>query len=220
MGSIKHSLLDLINSGVFPLIVSLPANRPELAQAAVDGGADAIKVHIRLGRRASGHRFGTLAEEKAAIEAILGVVDVPVGIVPGAEDPATPEEIAELGELGIDFLDMYWHHLPTYILKGTKIRIAAAIDSDFQYGELSVLTRRQDVAMVEASIMDKAEYGHPLNLRDLVKYELITQKRLLPSGGPLLREVGVKGVILGAVVSGKEPQTIGETVREFKDALS
>ena len=153
-----------------------------------------------------------------------------MGIVPGAEDPATPRKIAGLEELGIDFLDMYWHHLPTYMLNRTKLKIAAAIDGNFQYEELPVLTRRQDVAMLEASIMDKTEYGHPLNLRDLVKYELIatgsfkpvlvpTQKRLLPSDLLLLREVGIKGVILGAVVTGKEPQTIRETVRKFKDVL-
>ena len=89
------------------------------------------------------------------------------------------------------------------MLNRTKLKIAAAIDGNFQYEELPVLTRRQDVAMLEASIMDKTEYGHPLNLRDLVKYELIatgsfkpvlvpTQKRLLPSDLLLLREVESK----------------------------
>ncbi len=231
MGNLKQSLLNLVESSRFPLVVSLPANRLELARAAISGGADAIKVHIRVGHRASGHHFGTLAEEIDAIRNIISAVDVPVGIVPGAEEPATPAEMEELEGLGIDFLDMYWHHLPSYILTGTQIKIAAAIDGVFQHEELPLLTKRRDVAMLEASIMDKTEYGKPLNLRDLVTYELITrnsfkpvlvptQKQLMPSDLPLLQEIGVKGVIMGAIVTGTKAETIEKAVRDFKEALS
>jgi hypothetical protein len=35
------------------LIASLPRNDPALAQAALDGGADVVKVHLHLQHRAS-----------------------------------------------------------------------------------------------------------------------------------------------------------------------
>lgn len=42
------------------LFVSLPANDIKLAEAALASGADGLKVHINVGHRASGNRFGTL----------------------------------------------------------------------------------------------------------------------------------------------------------------
>ena len=47
------------------LIASLPRNDPQLAQAALDNGADVIKLHINLRHHASGTHFGALEEEQA-----------------------------------------------------------------------------------------------------------------------------------------------------------
>ena len=66
----------------FPVVVCSQPIRA--AQAAVDSGADAIKVHIRLGHRASGHHFSTLAEDRNY--SYCGNRYCPRRIVPGAED--------------------------------------------------------------------------------------------------------------------------------------
>ncbi|PJB63418.1 MAG: hypothetical protein CO095_16530, partial [Armatimonadetes bacterium CG_4_9_14_3_um_filter_58_7] len=64
------------------LIVSLPANSPELAIAAIAGGAECLKVHIRVHHDASGTHFGSLEDERGNLESILSVAGtVPVGIV-------------------------------------------------------------------------------------------------------------------------------------------
>src|SRR5574340_421796 len=85
------------------LIVSLPANSPELAGAAAEGGADALKVHLHVRHEASGTRFGDLAAERANLEGILAT-ELPVGVVPGAgDDRPTPEEMRELAAMGVDF---------------------------------------------------------------------------------------------------------------------
>ena len=66
------------------LWVSLPHNEPELAQAALEAGADVLKVHIAADHFASGTRFGTLEEEGERIAQIIAAAkDKPVGIVPG-----------------------------------------------------------------------------------------------------------------------------------------
>ena len=44
------------------LIMSMPVNEPEVMQAALDAGADVVKVHVNLLHRASGNSFGTLEE--------------------------------------------------------------------------------------------------------------------------------------------------------------
>ena len=74
----KTRFLDLLRaaqegsrSGV--LIASLPRNDPELARAALAGGADVLKVHLNVTHNASGVRFGSLAEKAANLEAIRGI---------------------------------------------------------------------------------------------------------------------------------------------------
>ena len=50
---------QMIESNSFTVVVSLPANDLDLARAALDAGAQAIKVHCNVWHRASGHTFGT-----------------------------------------------------------------------------------------------------------------------------------------------------------------
>ena len=40
----------------------------------------------------------------------------PVGIVPGGEKIATPAEMRRLGEIGIDFFDLYAQDMPAWML--------------------------------------------------------------------------------------------------------
>ena len=54
-------LIDLLKTNKMTLIVSLPENSLELALAAVEGGADALKVHCGVKHKASGVEFGSLA---------------------------------------------------------------------------------------------------------------------------------------------------------------
>ncbi len=109
------------------LIVSLPANSPELARAAVDGGAEALKVHLHVRHDASGTQFGNLAEERANLERILAL-GRPTGIVPGAGDHLpTPEEMRALAEMGVDFFDLYVHDTPAWLVRFAGMTRAARI---------------------------------------------------------------------------------------------
>ena len=55
---------EMIRQNKFSLVVSLPSNDLELAKAALEGGAQAVKVHCNVWHRASGHTFGSYAENK------------------------------------------------------------------------------------------------------------------------------------------------------------
>ena len=66
-----NKLLQRLNNEPFTLMVSLPQNDPELARAAIRGGAQGLKIHINVHHHASGTHFGTWAEERNEIEAIL-----------------------------------------------------------------------------------------------------------------------------------------------------
>jgi len=47
---------EVVNENKFTLVVSLPENNLELARAALEGGAQAIKVHANVWHRSSGQR--------------------------------------------------------------------------------------------------------------------------------------------------------------------
>ena len=73
--------LSILNQKRPALIASLPGNRLDLAKAAVECGADVVKVHMNVQHRASGLHFGTFEEEKETLQEILSVAKGPCGIV-------------------------------------------------------------------------------------------------------------------------------------------
>src|SRR3712207_2114021 len=98
-----NRLLNTLRTQEFTLLVSLPRNDVQLAQAAVRGGAQGLKVHINVHHYASGTHFGSLKEERDNLERIMEAAgDIPVGIVPGGTPFATPDDFAALAQLGID----------------------------------------------------------------------------------------------------------------------
>lgn len=223
-------LMDHLTRNPFTLIVSLPRNDVELARAALDAGADALKVHIHVQHRASGTHFGSLADELNAIEAICSLSDRPVGLVPGDNPFAHPEELRQACRLGIDFLDAYTHHLPVYALD-TPLTIMAALDYSFSPSAAEVLHQLEFVHCIEASIVHPEGYGQALNLADVIRYREIavagkkpvvvpTQRALAPEELHYLAAVGVRGIVLGAVVTGTTAQSLAQAVTAFKNAAN
>ncbi|MCK4324698.1 MAG: hypothetical protein KAW89_09230 [Armatimonadetes bacterium] len=215
------------------LVVSLPRNEVQFAEAAQVGGADAVKVHINVHHHASGTVFGSLQEEQEALEAIVQV-GLPVGIVPGAEAAmASPDDMQKLDEMGIDFFDAYVHQMP-----------AAMLQMETQMSRMIALSHRQRQAnfslgpcaawcdLIEASIIEPDGYGHPLTVADLCDYSAIctaypdipvlapTQRRIRPDELSILTNCGIRGIIIGAVVTGDEPATVEQTTRRFADVLT
>ena len=110
---------EMIRQNKFSLVVSLPSNDLELAKAALEGGAQAVKVHCNVWHRASGHTFGSYAENKEFLRKLIELCgDVPVGLVPGGADAfITPEERLELEQMGLGFFSSYSQHLPCHMME-------------------------------------------------------------------------------------------------------
>ncbi|MFC4599466.1 hypothetical protein [Cohnella hongkongensis] len=212
------------------LVVSLPANDVELARAALEAGADGLKVHMNVGHRASGNRFGPLAEYEAAFREIRAMFEGPLGIVPaGSVEEAKPDEIRRLAPLGFDFYSIYAQHLPSFMLDGTGLDRTFAVN---EHSDLDLLSAASHYGMtaVEASIVPGAEYGTPLSFADVLKYRHIveraqvpvllpSQRKLVPDDIRVLGETGIKAVMLGAIVVGTTEETIRRAVAGFRDAI-
>lgn len=219
-----------LSSDKLQLFVSLPANDAELARAAVRAGADGLKVHINVDHRASGNRFGPLAEYAETFAEIRSLFEGPLGIVPGGSAEAVQaEEIRALPGMGIDFYSIYAWHLPVYMLKSPGLARTCAVDDRF---DLSLLESAAALGIeaIEASIVPGAEYGSPLCLADLLKYRRVaeraklpvivpSQRKIGPQDVPGLIDCGVKVLLVGAVAVGTTAESIGRSVSLLREAI-
>lgn len=227
---------ELIEGNKFSLVVSLPSNNLELAEAALDGGAQAVKVHCNVWHRASGHTFGTYAENREFLQQLIALCrDVPVGLVPGGEDAfITPEERLELENMGLGFFSSYSQHLPCHMMESKVLTKMVAIDYTYTENTLDAV-QSSDIDVLECSVQPGENYGTDLNYADILRYSDIvtksgkpclipTQRKIKPCEVRHLYEAGCKAVMIGAIVMGKEPdakqlQAVTSAFREAIDAL-
>jgi hypothetical protein len=213
------------------LLVSLPENSPQLARAAADGGADALKVHIHVHHEASGTKFGDLVQERASLEKILAL-GLPTGVVPGAgDDVASPDEIAELAAMGLDFFDLYARDMPAWLASFEGMTRAVALQGSADAAALGDF-EALGFEMIEAAVIPHEGYGHPLSVADLAAYRQIRRATALPIIVPtqraikpeevavLVGTVGVNAVMIGAIVTGREPDSLRAATQRFAAALA
>ena len=232
---------QLINHD-FTLLVSLPANDIELARAALRGGAQGLKVHVNVAHFASGTRFGSWLEERAVIAEIVQLAqeyNASVGIVPGATSTdengehlafATEDEFADMAQVGLDYFDAYPADAPAWTTQQKHLDIMMAAYHGGTIDELRVL-ESLGMTLCEASIMPHEEYGKPLSARDLARYRALcseigspvivpSQKKLAPRDIPFLQRTGARGVLIGAIVTGRESQSIEDATRAFAQEIN
>ncbi|WNC13666.1 hypothetical protein [Brevibacillus brevis] len=214
----------------FLLLVSLPRNDEELAGAALEGGADGLKVHMNVYHRASGNGFGPLTEYRDVFAAMRSRFDGPLGIVPaGSPEALDPGELAQLASVGFDFISIYGHHLPASMLQTEGVATTFAIDDRFDLPLLSAV-RHFPVTALEASVIPGEQYGTPLVFSDLLKYRVLvekagipvmvpTQRRIVPKDIPALKDTGVRVLLAGAMSIGTTAEEIKRSVAALREAI-
>jgi len=232
MNSERRIVETKLKAGQPMLLVSLPRNDLELAQAAVAGGAQCLKVHLNVHHHASGTHFGTLEEEGPLLERI-GDLGLPVGIVPGGNEAMVSRaDMQRLEESGIDFFDAYIDDMPPWMLElNTSMSRMIALSYRQKDSGFSLGPHASGCDMIEASIIEPDGYGQPLTGTDMNEYEQIiscypdlpvvvpTQRRIAPEQVAALLEVGVRGILIGAIVTGREATTLEAATRRFREAL-
>lgn len=224
---------EMIHENRFSLVVSLPSNDLDLAKAALEGGAQAVKVHCNVWHRASGHTFGTYAENREFLRQLIALCgDVPVGLVPGGADAfISAEERKELEAMGLGFFSSYCHHLPCHMMESSSLSKMVAIDYTYTDSTLAAI-RASDIDVLECSVQPGENYGTDLNFADILRYSHIaanagkpclipTQRKIKPSEVKHLHRAGCKAVMIGAIVMGKEPgpEDVRSATAAFREAV-
>lgn len=222
-------LLDVLKER-FTLMVSLPKNSPELARAAVEAGAECLKVHINCHHFASDTRFGSWQQEKAVIAEIKEICgDIPLGLVTGEENQPSASDLEEIAGFGFDFWDLFCKFTPPQYLDLPNLGRMVAIDSSWQPWLVEAMAEL-GVDVIESSIIPRDQYRGGLSLEDVARYHHLaksspmpilipTQRAILPEQVRYLKRAGAAGITIGAVVTGLENPGFGEAVGRFREAI-
>ncbi|OGC25488.1 hypothetical protein A2291_03295 [candidate division WOR-1 bacterium RIFOXYB2_FULL_42_35] len=212
----------LLSDNKLTLIIALPKNDLELAEAAVRGGADALQFHVNI------TGFAGFAEEKENLQALVRQIKVPLGLSFGYNAETSEAEIKEIKKLGFDFFSVRMKLLPDYLRKIRGIGRIVTLHSDFIFEDLVNLDKIGADAL-DAAIVPSHGQGKDMVVGDLQNYISIvlaagvpviipTQKDIRPSEVPIVADTGAKGLLLTPVVTGTTAQHIEKNVREFRVA--
>ena len=219
---------ELLSEKKLTLVMSLPSNDPALCRAAFEEGADVVKVHINVEHRASGTHFGSLQQERPAVEKMLEQAKGPMGLVPGACVEAAARDLPAAAEMAFDFFSIYAHHMPVGIPTPRKTWMVAC-DGTYSPEEVSAM-QPMGADVVEASIVPGSEYGSLLCMRDLLRYHSLcaatalpvvvpTQRVILPQQVQALAQTGARGLMIGSIVTGRTEDSIRKAVNAFRNAI-
>lgn len=209
-----------IAAGEMPVVISLAHHDHDLAKAALDAGALALKVHLNAWHRAAGHRFGSFAEERPFLEQ-LSKLGCPLLVMAGQETVPSADEMDALADLGFESFNLYLRHAQPHLFQ-SRLRPVLALDEEGGDAEIDRIKAVPD-AWMEASIMRFADYHTPLNAGDLTRYRAIvervgkpvivpSQKRFTPEDMAPLKAAGIAAVLLGVVVTGETPESMAAAV--------
>lgn len=215
----------------FPLLVSLPKNDIALVDAALQGGADGVKVHLNCFHRASGNSFGNFSQEKTFLEQ-LAAKKTRKFVMIGQETLPTEAEMSWLSEHGFEGYNLYLYHAQSHIFKSQMTPILA-LAHGFTSADIQKVLEVPN-AMIEASIVDPNDYGKPLSQEDVEQYKKIyshakravivpTQKNVTPEEIHQLKDAHVYALLMGVIVLGADAASIEKNVKRFvkaRDAIA
>ena len=224
-----NQLHNQLTQNDWTLLVSLPRNDAELARAALRGGAQGLKVHLNVEHFASGTRFGSWNEEREILAQIVEIAQsegASVGVVPGANGAfASPSDFRGLAEIGVDYFDAYPFDCPAWALAQPDLDVMMAAFHGYNLSEFAGL-QNLGMTLCEASILGHDDYGKGLTARDVAAYAALvktlsvpvivpSQKKIEPGDVAALRASGARGLLIGAIVTGREAETIEAAARSF-----
>ncbi len=219
----ETKLYTALTTGAFPIIVSLARHDLDLAKAALDGGAYALKTHLNAYHRATGTTFGSFAEERPFFEA-LSQLGCPLLVMAGQETVPSAEEMDALADLGFEGFNVYVDHMQPHLLT-SRLRPMPALSATSTPDDIKQIAALPG-CVVEASIMPFERYRTAMTEADLERYAAVvdavdvpvivpSQLALTPRDAIRLREAGIAAPLLGAIVTGDTPRSMLQSVRQF-----
>lgn len=223
-----NAYMQLFEEKQHPLIMSIPCNDADIAEAAFNAGADAVKVHVNLTHHASKFHFGAASEHRECFERLFACRRGPLGVVLGDSAQIVRDTFADTLAYPFDFVSLYAAHTPTEILRLPQARMIAC-DGNTTLKEVEEFAG-MGANILEASMLPPEEYGKPLQMMDLIRYRQLveasglpvvvpTQRAIRPEDVKALFDVGVRGLMIGAIVTGVTRDSVKRAVEIYRNAI-
>src|SRR5271157_3996504 len=135
-----RGLSRLLNQAQAPLMAILPHNTSEYAEAAQQGGADAMILGIDKTESMFPGLFGSFDLQEDSILGIVSTSSIPVGISIGDSRPLTPDGWERIVSKPFSFVNMFAHHMPPFVLSDTRIDKLVSIGSGYMLEQVKSIS--------------------------------------------------------------------------------
>jgi hypothetical protein len=207
----------------FVILGDLGANSAELAVACEEAGASGVVLHLNE-TPSHGLRFGGLEIELDSLKECLSILRIPAGISIGDSRPLLREEWETCVALGFSFVNMFAHHMPTFVWKDERIAKFVSIASGYILEQVKAISEFPEVEGLVSCLTPATGYGLSLNLFDVATLRLISglskkpvlysaQRKIRPEDISILFEQGCRGLLV-------MPSIFGATTKgEYKHSI-
>jgi hypothetical protein len=226
-----RGLSRLLGQAQAPLLAILPHNTLEYAEAAQQGGADALILGIDKTESMFPGLFGSFDLQEDSILGIVSTSSIPVGISIGDSRPLTPESWERIVGKSFSFVNMYAHHMPPFVLTDERIDKLVSVGAGYMVEQIKSLSEMSHVKALEAAIVSPQGQTHVFSVLDLSTLRMISklsdkpvilraQKRLEAGDFRSIAEAGLRGLSLdpSALEAGVEAYraAVASYLRQFK----
>ena len=213
------------------LLAVLPRNELALAEAAVRAGADAIALRLCGAVTDLLKETGDFAAEEAAIRETLAVLGdkTSVGIIVGSNGTLAPDQLAQIGGLGIDFLATYPHLTPAAFLELSDVGRVAILDqqggnvvrgiNDLSLQAVLVRTERPNDSPADMTVLDVATFRAAADSihRPIVAFP---SWKVVAADLEILKNAGIEGAALVGPSPDATAEQIEDEVGPFREVVA
>ncbi len=216
VGQLRRPLEVVADGKEYTVIASLPKNSTSLAVQAVEGGADAVMLNIDGDEGASPSHFGSYDLHDAYINDVISTVSVPCGLFIGGARILTEEYWERIMSSSFSFVEMFAHHMPTFVLSDQRVKKVTAISTGYILEQVKQRSEMEGVEAIDVATVPHQSRGAPLSVLDFATLGVIaklsakpillrTQKKLTRGDVENVIRLGVKGLVVDpCILSGTD----------------
>ncbi|MBI3840693.1 MAG: hypothetical protein HY297_01855 [Thaumarchaeota archaeon] len=208
----------------YTIIASLPKNSTSLASQAEAAGVDAIMLNIDGEEGSAPSHFGSYDLHDAYINDVISTVSVPCGLFMGGGRPLTQEYWERAMSSAFSFVEMYAHHMPTFVLEDTRVKKISAVATGYILEQVKQLSLMEGLEAIDVATVAAQARGTPFSVLDYATLGVIsnisskplllrTQKKVTRADIGRIIDLGVKGLII-------DPCVLSGTDEAYKDELA
>ena len=223
-GQLRRPLELVPREKPYAIIASLPKNSTSLAVRAVDGGADAVMLNIEGEDSSHPSHSGSYDLHDVYINDVISTVSVPCGIFVGGARLLTEEYWERIMSSSFSFVEMYAHHMPTFVLSDSRVKKISAVSTGYILEQVKQLSAMDGVEAIDVATVPHQMQGAPFSVLDYATLGVIkdlavkpvllrTQKKLTRADIDRVVALGVRGLVV-------DPCILSGTDEAYKDEIA